>query len=263
MNQGTSSDRESINTSLSTLRERLASSFQGEIQEQICFGSFQRGTILPRSMDANSDVDYMVVFKDGGFRPQTYLDKLRRFVEARYSRSEISQSHPVIQLKLNHICFELVPATKNFLYGYSIPERDGTEQNWISTDPKSMNGILIEKDAANKHLIKPLIKLVKYWNVCNGCPFESYKLEKMILDFEFGYIGLFLPDDIEGYFYEFMSNLSISYLEADWKIECVKKVQEVITKAKEYKRLNRNDLAEMEIKKILRPIAVTRKSLLG
>lgn len=58
-----------------------------------------RNTILPRYMDSHSDVDYMVVFKDSGFRPQTYLERLRRFVERNYTRSQIKQSHPTIQLE--------------------------------------------------------------------------------------------------------------------------------------------------------------------
>lgn len=77
--------------------------------------------MLPRSYDPSSDVDYMVVFKNVIYQPQTYLNKLRDFVNYYYRTSEIKQSHPTIQLNLNHITFELVPASHNILFGYQIP----------------------------------------------------------------------------------------------------------------------------------------------
>jgi hypothetical protein len=66
-------------------------------------------------MDEKSDIDYMVVFSDRDYQPQTYLDRLRRFTEYYYQKSEIKQSHPTIQLELNHIRFELVPAVKDWV----------------------------------------------------------------------------------------------------------------------------------------------------
>lgn len=52
--------------------------FNPSIIEGFKFGSFTRKTILPRSVDEKSDVDYMVVFADGGeYTPQTYLDRLK------------------------------------------------------------------------------------------------------------------------------------------------------------------------------------------
>lgn len=140
-------EKTSISRSVEALRNKLSAYFGDDIKEQFRFGSYDRNTILPRSMDELSDVDYMIVFEDGGYRPQTYLDKLRRFVDAKYSRSEISQSHPAILLELEHIRFELVPATRTMFYGLQIPKRDGTGENWIGTDPKDANATIIEKTA--------------------------------------------------------------------------------------------------------------------
>lgn len=35
--------------------------------------------------DPQSDIDYMIVFADSDAKPQAYLDRLRRFAEARYT----------------------------------------------------------------------------------------------------------------------------------------------------------------------------------
>jgi hypothetical protein len=45
-------------------------------------------------MDYHSDIDYMVVLKEDGSVPQTYLDRIKRFAERYYNRSEIKQSNP-------------------------------------------------------------------------------------------------------------------------------------------------------------------------
>ena len=89
-----STEKDSINRSVSALQSRLDTYFGGDLKSHFRFGSSTRGTILPRSMDEHSDIDYMIVFKDVDSVPQTYLDRLRRFVEKYYTKSEIYQSSP-------------------------------------------------------------------------------------------------------------------------------------------------------------------------
>lgn len=67
-------EKSSIETSISTLQKRLNNYFGYELKEHFKFGSSTRGTILPRNMDSESDIDYMVVFDDDSYKPQTYLD---------------------------------------------------------------------------------------------------------------------------------------------------------------------------------------------
>ena len=82
-----SSEKNSIDTSISTLRSRLNDYFGNQVEEQIKFGSSTRGTILPRKADERSDIDYMIVFdNENNYKPQTFIDRLKRFAEAKYSR---------------------------------------------------------------------------------------------------------------------------------------------------------------------------------
>ncbi len=104
-------EKSGITTSISTLASRLESHFVATITSHFQFGSNPRGTILPRKADSNSDIDYMVVFNtafEGQKKPQTYLDRLKKFAEAKYSTSDITQSSPTIVLSLNHIRVETV-----------------------------------------------------------------------------------------------------------------------------------------------------------
>ncbi len=100
-------EKDSISTSISTLKLRLSSHFGTDINNQFRFGSSERETILPRKADENSDIDYMIVFNtsSGTFKPQTYLDRIRRFAEKYYSSSEIRQSNPTVVLELDHLFF--------------------------------------------------------------------------------------------------------------------------------------------------------------
>jgi hypothetical protein len=53
-----------ISLSISTLDERLKAYFGTEIRETFRFGSSTRDTMLPRAVDEEADIDYMVIFKD-------------------------------------------------------------------------------------------------------------------------------------------------------------------------------------------------------
>ena len=257
-----SSEKDSIARSEAALKQRLEAYFGSEIKKHFRFGSYDRGTILPRSMDQNSDVDYMIVF-ESGFRPQTYLDKLRRFVNSKYTQSQISQSHPVIKLELNHIRFELVPAVETFIYGLSIPKKDGTEDNWMSTDPKDANSLLVEKNAENNYLIKPLVRLVKYWNACNGYVYDSFELEKEVLELNYYDFGFVTPMDLKKCFFDFMRSRPELY-QPQRRVEKVQRAKKIINEVRDLEKTGQWTAAEDKIKKLIPPVGmVTRRSLLG
>ena len=175
------SERDSISASLSTIEFRLRDYFNyADIEETVRFGSFARRTILPRKADLKSDIDLMVVFDNSlNYRPQTYLDRLRRFAEHYYSRSEIRQSSPSIVLELNHISFDLVPAYSSSL-AYYIPS---TVTDWQWTDPSGFNSKLDSGNKASGYKLKPVVRLLKHWNIQkNHRDISSYELEKKVAE---------------------------------------------------------------------------------
>jgi predicted nucleotidyltransferase len=171
-------ERTSIERSVANVRQKLGWHFGDGVADQYRFGSTSRGTNLPRALDECSDVDYMVVFTDNDKAPQTYLDRLRAFVETHFQRSEIRQSHPTIVLEFHHIKFDLVPAIKTFWSGLQIPDKD---RSWQSTDPSGFNDKLSQRNSECGDCLKPAIRLVKRWNAANGYPFDSFQLEKLIV----------------------------------------------------------------------------------
>lgn len=253
--------RESINRSIRTLQSRLSTYFVGELTEHFIFGSYTRDTILPRSMDEQSDVDYIVVFNSNNFKPQTYLDKLKRFVEFYYSRSEITQSNPTIVLTLNHIKFELVPAINTLFYGLQIPAKRADLNDWISTDPNDINQTLSDTNKDNKNLIKPMIRLVKYWNAKNNYPFASFELEKMLAERSYIIVSLMTSGQLKDYFFDAIESLSLDWGAAQYKKDVLNRAKKIVQDTKYNLEQGWVHLAEDEIKKLL-PELVTNKGIL-
>jgi len=245
-----------IQASINALHGKLAAYFGREIDRSLIFGSYSRNTILPRQMDARSDIDYMVVFADDQFRPQTYLDKLRRFVVANYPRSCIAQSNPTIVLSLNHINFELVPAIDSWFHGIRIPAKASDYIDWIGTDPSSFNQKLTDKNAANQSLIKPLVRVLKYWNSNNGYPFESYELEQLIVDKTYWSVFFGYGNRLEDYFYDFVENVGLSYGVAQWKHDAVSRLKKYAVVASDYESNGYNIKAENAMKRLLPPLGL-------
>jgi hypothetical protein len=202
------------------------------------------GTILPRKADSRSDIDYMIVFdNNNGYKPQTFIDRLKRFAEAKYSTSEIAQSHPTVVLKLNHIKFDLVPAYENWWGVLQIPAPSSSYQDWMSTDPNGFNDDLTSKNQNNSNLIKPMIRLVKYWNAQNGYVYDSFLLEKSMV--ANSYWSCY---NLKDYFFEAINDLQTWDL-PQYKKDKVQRAQDIAAKTKEYEEDDMPASAESEIKK--------------
>jgi hypothetical protein len=217
--------------------------FGTDIGNHFQFGSSTRGTILPRYMDSHSDIDYMIVFNNAIYTPQTYLNKLRQFVESRYSTSEIYQSSPTIVLELNHIKFDLVPAIKNSWGGLQIPKGSG---EWQSTDPNDFNKSLEDKNKNNNSLIKPTIRLIKYWNATNGYLYESFGLEKWIISLQFWNCS-----NQRDYLFVVFDNLSPHNENTQWRKDKINRAKNIIEQVREYERQNMPINAELKIKELI------------
>ncbi len=198
-------ERDKIDTSYNYLEGKIFEHFRGRINKVYLFGSYERGTELPTSVFDKSDVDVMVIFKTNEYQPDTFLKHLQEFADKVYPRSNVLPDHPAINISLNHIKFELIPAyyTNEFWNGdvLKIPAPRRKELRWINTDPEKLKNNLKEKNEKGNGQIIPLIKLIKYLNLIQGSPYESYKIEEFVLSRN--YSCKFLKD----YFYKFINEL--------------------------------------------------------
>lgn len=235
----------SINTSISNLKGKLTNHFKTLVTEQIQFGSSTRGTILPRKYDSHSDIDYMVVFNNSeNYKPATFIERLNKFAKDNYPNSEIYRSHPTVVLELNHIMFELVPAYKGWFSTY-IPAPASDYTDWIVTDPNGFNGKLTSANGANSNNIKPLIRLIKYWNAQNDYVFNSYELEQTIVNGSY-----FWCTNLKEYFFKAIEDFSTWNL-PEYKAAKVRKAKEIVTETKKLEADGYPSLAESEVKKLI------------
>lgn len=213
------------------------------------FGSYSRDTILPRSYDLNSDIDYLVIFNDNSFSPNRYFDWLRtNVIEFYYSRSEIYKSHPTIVLDLNHIKFEIVPAIykNNQLL---IPNKTTSSQQWLQTDPIGFNAHLTRANTNNNSLIKPLIRIMKIWNAKHNYPYDSYELEQKIVStiFYSGALSRLLKD----YFVFFTNSLQTNiFFDTQKKQNAVNRLKSIVNEAIRYEQSGNYFLAETTLAKL-------------
>jgi hypothetical protein len=121
-------------------------------------------------------------------------------------------------LHLGHIKFELVPAVNSFLMGLQIPAKASDFSDWMQTNPNDFNKDLSRVNQTHNNLVKPAIRLFKYWNAINNRPFESYLLERKIVqetDFIVSFWGR--KQNLADYFLSTFLTLELSWGAADWK----------------------------------------------
>jgi hypothetical protein len=172
------------------------------------------------------------------------MTRLKNFAEAKYSRSEIFQSSPTIVLELNHIKFELAPAYKSW-GTYYIPAPASNYADWISTDPKKIKDDLESKNTNNSFQIRPIIRLLKYWNALNDKVYTSYELESNIIT-----QGYWFCTNIKEYFFSAVSNLP-SYGLPTYKANKLDKLKKAVEETKRLEKEGYPVTAEIEIQKVI------------
>lgn len=152
-------------------------------------------------------------------------------------------------MELNHIKFELTPAYKN--YGiYYIP--DGSS-NWRTTDPDGFSDTLIECNKNNGYKIKPVVRLLKHWNIQkNGRDLPSFLLEKTIAEeLKYSYFSCTSYTDY------LKAGLEKIKYKTDYNK--VNNALEHIIQALSYEQQNMPYSAEVEIKRYFRRYDMSRR----
>ena len=235
-----------IDRSINTLHTRLGNYFsKGDLKERFRFGSSVRKTMLPRNADSNSDVDYMVVFENAlNYKPQTFISRLKGFAEFYYSTSEIYQSSPTIVLVLGHIKFDLVPGYRHWSSLY-IPAPQTSYTDWIVTAPLSFNNTIEQANKNARFMLKPMVRLLKYWNANNGHIYESYSLEQKMVNKSF-----YLCNNLKDCLFSAVESFNTWDL-PNYKRQKVERAGQIVNNVRQYEQRGLLISAENEIKKLL------------
>lgn len=234
-----------ISRSINTLYTRLGNYFGSDIEERFQFGSSTRKTMLPRNADSNSDVDYIVVFQNiVSYKPQTFMSRLKNFAEYYYSNSEIYQSSPTVVLVLGHIKFDLVPSYRKSGSLY-IPAPRSSYTEWIYTDPLSFISTIEQANKNANFLLKPLIRLLKYWNADNGHIYESFSFEQKLAGMDF-----YFCNNLKECMFSAIDNINTWDL-PDYKCQKIERAKRIVNNVRQRERDGLPISAEVEIEKLL------------
>jgi predicted nucleotidyltransferase len=239
-------ERLKVDKSVNNIIDKLDEYFDDEIDESILFGSYTRDTILPRRFDPNSDIDLLIQFNTEDYnklKPESYRSQLKKIAEDNYPYSIVVKDHPSIVLELNHIKFDLVPAIfdKGIFYDtIEIPDKNG---GWMETEPSKFNNDLTKGNTRYNSIVKPIIRLIKYWNASHGYPYFTFELETAIADMDF------CNDNLESGFLFAIKKLS-GYDLPEWAVNKVDVLKSDAKWIKEY--LEREEISKA--KKILERI---------
>ncbi len=225
-------ETEKINRSIDALIKHLNNELGALIRSRIIFGSYDRDTILPRSIDSKSDVDLMVIFNHTQYErtPETYRAWLKSFADKYYKDkygSEVVRSFPTVTIRLTNINYDLVPAKQEDSFVGSTIYIPDAGNSWRSTNPKDVKDKLTEVNTKYNSIVKPIIRIMKAWNANNDYPFESYELEKRIIDMNFH------GDNIQTGFFYAVGQLFTSSTDSQTKGIKITALKYNIEKAKE------------------------------
>lgn len=141
-------------------------------------GSYSRNTILRQERDIDimvslSPAKYWDTYKSNS-SGLVYL--VREALNRQYGRSEVSSSGAAVVMEMSIFNVDVVPVFPRDGGGYLVAGSAGT---WKSSNP-NLHYNLMEEHNKQDDKLKPLVKLVKYWNLCNRALLESFHLELMV-----------------------------------------------------------------------------------
>ncbi len=246
-----SNEIDKITRSKENLLKNLDAELGILINRRFIFGSYDRDTILPRSIDSKSDIDLMVVFNHTEYErtPETYRGWLKNFADKYYKDrygSEVVKSFPTVTVRLNNINFDLVPAKEeqNFIFGITLYIPDKT-YGWQSTNPNDVKQSLTDANTKYNQVVRPIIRLLKAWNCSNGYPYDSYALELEITGMNF------YGDNIQSGFFYAVGQLSAGWNAPQTKQDKISSLKYNINKAKECLEAYDTDRAKHWLHRVL------------
>lgn len=145
-------------------------------------GSYARGTLCA----SERDIDLMAPFAPWGKTgywdrhkddSRAFLYWVRDNLNDRYATTNVSSRQVAVTLDFTTIVVEVVPCFPRKGGGYLMPNGRG---KFMGTNPPFHAQLIADADKAKSYRLKPLIRLIKFWNIANGHHLSSFHVESMI-----------------------------------------------------------------------------------
>lgn len=142
-------------------------------------GSFARGTMVRWTRDVDvmaalSVTKYNPVYGDDSAK---FLHMVRDALNERYGRTTASSKRVAVKLDFTDVVADVVPCFPRQGGGFLMPNGSG---GWRSTNPPFHAALMRDANAAKEGRLKPLVRLLKAWNIANGHHLGSIHVELLV-----------------------------------------------------------------------------------
>jgi len=165
-----------VNGLVSFFRENFVLASDDEV---FATGSYRRETMVRWTRDVDviatlSVSKYNAVY---GNDSSKLLYMVREALNKRYGSTTVSSKKVAVKLDFSDIVADVVPCFLRKGGGYLIPNGTG---GWRATNPPFHSRLMRDANIAKDQRLKPLVKLIKAWNIANGHHLASIHVELMV-----------------------------------------------------------------------------------
>lgn len=171
---------------ISVLQHSLISSRRCEI-EKIMVEEFDAlGTVLPGAFARNTMIQplqgnaielFVLLRPERGQMntPGELMHKFEALLVSHYPDAALCHKGAAVVVEFPEFSFHVVAGFSRQDRGYVVA--DGKHQQWLKTNPGIHYYALDADNHRHRGLLLPVIRIIKYWNQCNGVLFDDYYLE--------------------------------------------------------------------------------------
>jgi len=148
-------------------------------EQAFTIGSYRRGTLIrpERDIDLLAPLHYSTYKERYDRDSRAFLYFVRNKLNDSYANTRVSSREVAVLLDFNIIRADLVPAFPRKGGGYFIPNG---KKGWTATNPDYHADLIGNRDHDLDKRLKPLIRLMKFWNIQNDRHLRSFHVELMI-----------------------------------------------------------------------------------
>ncbi|MDA3870076.1 MAG: hypothetical protein PF589_09060 [Gammaproteobacteria bacterium] len=144
-------------------------------------GSFARNTMIQPLQDNTIELFVLLRLECGQMNtPGELMHKFEALLVSHYPDAALCHKGAAVVVEFPEFSFHVVAGFFRQDRGYVVA--DGKHQQWLKTNPGIHYYALDADNHRHRGLLLPVIRIIKYWNQCNGALFDDYFL--VLLDKE-------------------------------------------------------------------------------
>lgn len=171
-------ERAAIENFFATVVEALMNHFRFNIERCIPIGEFARETVLRHTIDKKTSIQLMILFQNDEYYENFSLMKqeMEQCISSSFSLSDDEMKQLRIPMKFGAI--QLVPSiVVDSDLGSNLFISSLKHDKWIQSNPLEFDEKINNKNNETSFLLKPIIRLLKYWNSTHGRYFSTETIE--------------------------------------------------------------------------------------